>query len=150
MKTTLTLASMMIAVAALTAGCSSSSNTYPASTDYSTRADMGTYGTIDSIRVVRVDSSTSGAGAVAGGLLGALAGNQIGSGAGRTAATAAGAIGGAVIGNQVEQGRNAPHDVYQISVRLDNGDYRTVNQDSAYDLRVGSRVRVVDGRVYRY
>jgi outer membrane lipoprotein SlyB len=43
-----------------------------------------------------------------------------------------------------------PRDVYQISIRLDNGDYRTINQDSAYDLRVGSRVRVVDGRVYRY
>jgi outer membrane lipoprotein SlyB len=87
---------------------------------------------------------------VAGGLLGALAGNQIGAGSGRTAATAAGAIGGAVIGNQVEANRNLPHEVYQISVRLDNGDYRTVNQDNVTDLRVGSRVRMVDGRVYRY
>ena len=99
---------------------------------------------------MRVDPATSGAGAVAGGLVGALVGNQIGSGSGRTAATAAGAIGGALVGNKVEEGRNAPHDVYQISVRLDNGDYRTVNQDSAYDLRAGSRVRMVDGRVYRY
>jgi outer membrane lipoprotein SlyB len=97
-----------------------------------------------------VDPATSGAGAVAGGLVGALVGNQIGSGGGRTAATAAGAIGGAVVGNQIESKRNAPHDLYQISIRLDNGDYRTVNQDSAYDLRVGSRVRMVDGRVYRY
>jgi outer membrane lipoprotein SlyB len=55
-----------------------------------------------------------------------------------------------VVGNQIEKGRNAPHEVYQISVRLDNGDYRTVNQDSVYDLRVGSRVRMVDGRIYRY
>ena len=149
MKSTTTLAAMMIAVAALTTGCASSSN-YPADTDYSTRADASTYGTIDSIQVVRVDQSTSGAGAVAGGLIGALAGTQIGSGTGRTAATAAGAIGGAVVGNQIEKNRNAPHDMYQISVRLDNGDYRTINQDSAYDLRVGTRVRMVDGRVYRY
>ncbi|WP_028103998.1 glycine zipper 2TM domain-containing protein [Pseudoduganella violaceinigra] len=149
MKPTVSLAASMVALAALTAGCASNS-TYPQATDASTQADVSTYGTIDSIRVVRVDPSTSGAGAVAGGLLGALAGSQIGSGNGRTAATAAGAIGGAVIGNRVEENRNMPRDVYQISIRLDNGDYRTVNQDSAYDLRVGSRVRVVDGRVYRY
>jgi outer membrane lipoprotein SlyB len=105
---------------------------------------------IDSIQVVRVDPATSGVGAVAGGLVGALAGNQIGSGSGRTAATAAGAIGGALVGNSVERNRNQPYDTYQISIRLDNGDYRTINQDSAYDLRVGNRVRLVDGRIYRY
>jgi outer membrane lipoprotein SlyB len=149
MKSPLTLAALMVAVAALGTGCASN-NRYPQATDYSTRADAATYGTIDSIQVVRVDPATSGAGAVAGGLLGALAGNQIGAGSGRTAATAAGAIGGAVIGNQVEANRNLPHEVYQISVRLDNGDYRTVNQDNVTDLRVGSRVRMVDGRVYRY
>lgn len=149
MNTKFTLAAAMVAVAALSAGCSSNPS-YPQSTDYSTQADVSTYGTVDSIRVVRVDPATSGAGAVAGGLLGALAGSQVGSGSGRTAATAAGAIGGALVGNRVEESRNMPRDVYQISVRLDNGDYRTVNQDSAYDLRVGTRVRVVDGRVYRY
>jgi outer membrane lipoprotein SlyB len=149
MKPTVPLAAIMLAAAALSAGCASNSS-YPQATDYSSQADISTYGTVDSIRVVRVDPATSGAGAVAGGLLGALAGSQVGSGSGRTAATAAGAIGGAVIGNKVEESRNMPRDVYQISVRLDNGDYRTINQDSAYDLRVGSRVRVVDGRVYRY
>jgi outer membrane lipoprotein SlyB len=149
MKPTVSLAAMMVAVAAVTTGCASNAP-YPQATDYSTQADAATYGTVDSIRIVRVDPSTSGAGAVAGGLLGALAGNQIGSGTGRAAATAAGAIGGAVIGNRVEESRNAPRDVYQISVRLDNGDYRTINQDNAVDLRAGSRVRVVDGRVYRY
>ncbi|QGZ42021.1 outer membrane lipoprotein SlyB [Pseudoduganella flava] len=147
MKATHTLSAAMVAVSLLTAGCASNA---PTSTNYSTQADAATYGTIENIQVVRVDPATSGAGAVAGGLLGALVGNQIGSGSGRTAATAAGAIGGAVAGNQIESNRNAPHDVYQITVRLDNGDYRTVNQDSAYDLRSGSRVRLVDGRVYRY
>jgi outer membrane lipoprotein SlyB len=40
--------------------------------------------------------------------------------------------------------------MYAVNVRLDNGEYRTVVQDSVYDLRVGNRVRMVDGRVYRY
>ncbi|TWI70140.1 outer membrane lipoprotein SlyB [Pseudoduganella lurida] len=147
MKTNHALGAALVAVSLLTAGCASNT---PVATNYSTQADAATYGTIENIQVVRVDPATSGAGAVAGGLVGALVGNQIGSGSGRAVATAAGAIGGAVVGNQVESNRNAPHDVYQISVRLDNGDYRTINQDSAYDLRPGSRVRMVDGRVYRY
>ncbi|CAN7458975.1 glycine zipper 2TM domain-containing protein [Pseudoduganella sp. LjRoot289] len=147
MKTTQTLAAVMIAASALITGCSTS-NTQP--TNYSSMSNDSTYGVIDSIQIVRLDPATSGVGAVAGGLIGALAGNQVGSGSGRTAATAAGAIGGAVVGNQVERSRNQPYDAYQITVRLDNGEYRTVNQDSVYDLRVGNRVRMVEGRVYRY
>jgi outer membrane lipoprotein SlyB len=76
----------------------------------------------------------------------------IGSGSGRTAATVAGAVGGAVVGNKVEENRNANAgaDMYQINIRMDNGEYRSITQDSVYDLRVGNRVRMVDGRVYRY
>jgi len=74
----------------------------------------------------------------------------VGSGSGRAAATVAGAVGGAVVGNTVEGNRNEAKEEYQISVRMDNGDYRMVNQDSVYDLRVGNRVRLVDGRLYRY
>lgn len=149
MKQTPLLATAVMAACALLAGCATSNN--PAPVTYSTpQADSASYGTIDSIQVVQTKSGTSGAGAVTGGLVGALLGNQVGSGSGRTAATVAGAVGGAVVGNKVEEGRNAPHESYQISVRMDNGDYRIVNQDSVYDLRVGNRVRLVDGRLYRY
>lgn len=147
MKTTQTLTALMMATSALMAGCASSPMQ---STNYSSMGNAATYGTIESIQMVRLDPSTSGVGAVTGGLVGALVGNQIGSGGGRAAATAAGAIGGAMVGNSVERDRNQPQDAYQITVRMDNGDYRTVNQDSVYDLRAGNRVRVVDGRVYRY
>ncbi|MGB9107914.1 MAG: glycine zipper 2TM domain-containing protein, partial [Telluria sp.] len=79
------------------------------------------------------------------------AGNQVGSGGGRTAATVAGGVAGAAIGNNVERNRSADgQQMYQVNIRLDNGEYRTVVQDSVYDLRVGNRVRVVDGRAYRY
>lgn len=147
MKTTTTLAAWMIATSALITGCAS---TPMQASSYANAGVESSTGVIDNIQLVRIDPATSGVGAVTGGLVGALVGNQVGSGSGRTAATAAGAIGGAVVGNQVERNRNQPFDAYQISVRLDNGDYRTVNQDSIYDLRVGNRVRMVDGRVYRY
>ncbi len=147
MKRSTTVAAAVFAGCAMLSGCAS--NQQPQQVGY-TNNDSATYGTIDSIQVVQARSGTSGGGAVAGGLVGALLGNQVGSGSGRTAATVAGAVGGAVVGNKVEENRNQPNEQYQISVRMDNGDNRIINQDSVYDLRVGNRVRLVDGRLYRY
>ena len=150
MKATRTLAAL-VAASALLGGCASnSSQPYYANdgyrSGYDNTASTG-YGTIESIQVTSGEGRTSGAGAVVGGLVGALAGNQVGSGGGRTAATVA----GAAIGNSVEANRNAgAQQQYAVNVRLDNGEYRTIVQDNVYDLRVGNRVRIVDGRVYRY
>jgi len=147
-----TLAAAVLATTALLTGCASTSS-QPYNNGYNSgynNVSMG-YGTIESIQVMQGENRTSGAGAILGGVVGALAGNQVGSGSGRTAATVAGGVAGAAIGNKVESNRNAGGpEQYQINVRMDNGEYRTVNQDSVYDLRVGNRVRIVDGRVYRY
>jgi outer membrane lipoprotein SlyB len=157
MKSTQTIAALLIASTAVLSGCASTTSTpynngaYNNGSYNNNNNVSSGYGTIDSIQVVRGSGGTNGAGAVVGGLVGALVGNQIGSGNGRTAATVAGAVGGAALGNNVEANRNANgQDMYQINIRLDNGEYRSVTQDSVYDLRVGNRVRMVDGRVYRY
>ena len=153
MNTTRTLAAAVVAATAILSGCASNTPSYNDgyNSGYNNTASMG-YGTIESIQVTQAENRTSGTGAIVGGLVGALAGNQVGSGSGRTAATVAGGVAGAAIGNNVERNRNATggQEMYQINVRMDNGEYRTVVQDSAYDLRVGNRVRLVDGRVYRY
>ena len=148
MKTNATLAVLMLAATAVLSGCA---NTGPSQSKYypASQPESAMYGTIDTIQIVQGGGQTSGAGAVVGGIAGALLGNTIGSGGGRTAATVAGAVAGGVVGNQVE-GRRQQGQAYQISVRLDNGEYRTVVQDNVNDLRPGNRVRVVDGRVYRY
>ncbi len=110
------------------------------------------YGVVDSIQVVQGSAPAGpGLGTVAGVVVGGLLGNQVGSGGGRAAATVAGAVGGGLVGNNIE-GRtraNGPG-MYQIGVRLDNGAYQTVTQESAADLGVGSRVRMENGRVFRY
>ncbi len=112
------------------------------------------YGATDSIQVIRGNGGnggTSGAGAVVGGIAGAVLGNQVGGGSGRKAATVLGAIGGAMVGNTVEQNRSAATpDSYRIHVRLENGDGVTLVQESLDGLRMGSRVRVVNGRAYGY
>lgn len=51
--------------------------------------------------------SSSGMGAIVGGLAGGILGNQIGGGSGKTAATIGGAILGGVVGNNVEDRTNA-------------------------------------------
>ncbi len=110
------------------------------------------YGTIESIQVTAGREPHQRRRRGRGRVVGALAGNQIGSGSGRTAATVAGGVGGAA-GRQQHRTQPQCHggqEMYQVNVRMDNGEYRTVVQDSVYDLRVGNRVRMVDGRVYRY
>jgi outer membrane lipoprotein SlyB len=171
MKTIRTLAAL-VAAGAILGGCASSSpDPYYGTSGYANNGYNGSYngsynggyrdgyrdnvaagyGTIESIQVTTADGRTSGAGAIVGGLVGALAGNQVGSGGGRTAATVAGGVAGAAIGNNVERNRNADgQQMYAVNIRLDNGEYRTVMQDNVNDLRVGNRVRIVDGRVYRY
>jgi len=151
MKASRTFVAAVLATSAILTGCASnSSQPYGGGYNNSSQASTG-YGVIESVQVVQGENRTSGAGAILGGLVGAVAGSQIGSGGGRTAATVAGGVAGAAVGNRVESNRNAGgQEMYQINVRMDNGEYRAVTQDSAYDLRVGNRVRIVDGRVYRY
>jgi len=157
MNTKTTFAAAILAATAALSGCASNApfgNNQGYNDGYNNRASSGQVqgsGTIDSIQVVQGKAPTGGGGAIIGGLVGALAGNQVGSGGGRTAATIAGGVGGALVGNNIEANRsnNAP-EMYQINIRMENGDFRSVTQDTVGDLHVGNRVRIVDGRAYRY
>jgi outer membrane lipoprotein SlyB len=152
MKFTLPTSALLVIAMAAIGGCAN--NSPQQTSTYSTPYQTGTstaYGAIESIQVVRAAPESSGAGAIMGGLVGGLLGNQVGSGNGRTAATVAGAAGGALLGNNIEKNRNAQTaDAYQLRVRLDNGSSTTITQSDVNDLRVGSRVRIADGRAYRY
>lgn len=136
-----------LAAVALLAGCANPNYRSETSPPYSTKSSR--HGVIDSIEKTRAGNDGIGAGAVIGGVVGGALGNQVGSGSGNTAATVAGAVGGAVVGNEIEK-RSKAHDAYRVRVRLDNGSYQTVTQDSITDLQVGNRVRVENDRVYRY
>lgn len=111
------------------------------------------YGRVSQIEVMRVEEKpkTSGAGAIIGGVAGAVIGHQIGGGFGRDAATVVGAVGGAVVGNSVEKNRKPgdTHDVYRVSVQLERGEYRSFEVSGGIDLRVGDRVRIENGQLFR-
>ena len=111
--------------------------------------DHADAGKIEAIEIYRApDDRPVNGGTLIGGIAGGVIGHQIGSGRGNTAATIAGAIGGAVVGNEIEKTqRQATR--YRITVRLDSGSSLVVEDTRDLDLRVGDRVRIEDGHVYR-
>ncbi|MEO6032387.1 MAG: glycine zipper 2TM domain-containing protein [Burkholderiaceae bacterium] len=106
-------------------------------------------GKVLGIEPIRTRPQGSGVGAVAGGVLGAVVGNQFGHGSGRTAMTAIGAAGGAVAGNNVERNYKTAVTGYRVRVALDNGQSRTFEAPRLDGLHVGDRVRVEAGRLHR-
>jgi outer membrane lipoprotein SlyB len=152
MKTPKIVIAIFLAVAALMSGCAST-ETHPVSSP-SSYYSGSTYGVVDAIELVRgsgdgIGGSGIGAGAVIGGVVGGVLGHQVGGGTGKDVATVAGVVGGAMAGHQIEKSTKT-QDAYRIRVRLDNGGYQTVTQQSIADLRVGDRVRIENDRVSRY
>jgi outer membrane lipoprotein SlyB len=120
----------------------------PAPTYYPAADAYADYGRVVAIDTAREGGHTTGGGAVIGGIVGGVLGHQIGSGRGNTAATVAGAAGGALAGNEVEK-RRGGDEAYRITVQTRDGRESTFTQDSLNGLRVGDRVRIDAGRVYR-
>lgn len=101
------------------------------------------YGTIVSVRDVKIQANSEGViGTVGGGVLGGVAGNAIGGGSGQAIATAVGAVAGAVIGNQVEQKVNQAASLEMV-IRKDNGKEIVVVQKKEDGFVPGKRVRIV-------
>lgn len=154
MKTNLAVATLALGSSLLLAGCGAppQNDNYPGNYPVS-RAPVyqSAYGVVESIQLVQQGGNSSGVGgAVVGGVVGGVVGNQIGGGTGRTLATAAGVVGGALVGSQIQRNHQAPNNVYQVGIRLDNGAMQTMTLDNIGDLRVGNRVRIENNQLYRY
>jgi len=81
---------------------------------------------------------------VAGGVLGAILGNQIGGGNGKKVMAVAGAAGGAFAGHEVEK-RMRGETQYEVTVRFDDGRTRTYTETQPTQLQDGDRVRLENG-----
>lgn len=81
-------------------------------------------GKVTAVSVKKQKGEAGAVGLIAGGVAGALLGNQVGSGSGKDAATIAGAAGGAIIGNQIEKKVNTVQ-VWEVVVRFGNGNNST-------------------------
>jgi len=141
---------LFVAVLALSgmvflSGCASSLSSGAYSRDSARQMQTVYYGTVDSVRTVQIEGTKTpvgtGAGAVAGGILG----NQVGGGSGRALATLGGALIGGVAGSAAEEGITRQPG-YEITVRLDNGRVISVVQAADIAFAPGERVRVIEAR----
>jgi outer membrane lipoprotein SlyB len=110
------------------------------------------YGRVTNIEYFPGGVSRSGPnvpGAILGGVAGAVLGNQIGSGSGRAAATVLGGAAGAAVGSQVGRATTTTEALYRVTVQTDGGTMRYYDVPATGDLRVGDRVRVDNGMIYR-
>ena len=103
-------------------------------------------GVVESITPAEVRGRGTGLGMAAGGITGALLGNQIGRGNGNAVATIAGAAGGAFAGNEIEKNMKKTTR-YQVRVRMNDGTFRTTYQSHSPAFSVGERVKIVNGQV---
>ena len=130
-------------------------STFPTSTTApNTQGAFVEFGLVNNVEIIRSQEPAQGPGigAVIGGVAGAVVGSQIGSGTGRTAAIVIGAVGGAVAGNAIEKSRTANASAGEsdrVSVQLDNGSQRAYDMTSYGELRIGDRVRIENGQLYR-
>lgn len=129
---------------AVIAGCA----TYDGARDYSAGEARSiqsvSYGSVESVRPVRVNEDGAPVGTVAGAAVGGILGSEVGHGGGSAAAAILGAVGGGLAGNAIEHGATN-HAGEEIVVREDNGATVAVVQGGADDLRPGDRVRVLNG-----
>jgi outer membrane lipoprotein SlyB len=105
-------------------------------------------GTVESIRTIEVRDEARDVGTVAGGLSGAAAGNRTDSGSGNTAMAILGTVAGAITGDETDRNVKKRY-AYRVTVRMDDGSFRTVSLSSPPTLAVGDKVRVVEGKLVR-
>jgi len=108
----------------------------------------GLCGTVESIRTIEVRDEANDVGTVSGGLSGAAAGNRTDSGSANTAMTFLGTVAGAITGDETERNVKKRY-AYRVTVRMDDGSFRTVSLSSPPTLAVGDKVRVVEGKLVR-
>ncbi len=137
---------------------------YPSATTAQTVPQGVEHGRVTDIQTVQMGATSatnpSARNAVVGGIIGAVVGNiagkHINDGDNRSAATVLGGAAGAVVGNRIGQRQEnstaaagAAGPAYRVTVQTDQGQWRTYEVGALGDLRVGDRVRVENGVIYR-
>ena len=103
-------------------------------------------GVIERIEPIQQKGEGSGIGAVGGAILGGVLGHQVGEGSGKQLARIGGAVLGGFAGNEVEKRtRTVTH--YQVTVRMEDGSRRVIQQQGQPGWRNGDQVRVRNGEI---
>jgi len=103
------------------------------------------FGTVQHVRLVRIEGTKSSVGSTGGAVIGGIAGTKIGGGRGTLIASILGAIAGGVAGAAMEEGVTR-RDGLEITVKLDDGNTIAVVQAMSSNeapFQAGQRVRVL-------
>lgn len=107
-----------------------------------------TCGTVIGVHETEKKGEGGAVGMIAGGVAGALLGNQIGAGNGRTVATVAGAAGGAYAGKKVEEHVRTTK-IWAVKVRMDGGEEKTFSFEKDPGFRNGDPVKLSGSSIVR-
>ena len=105
-------------------------------------------GVVEAVNVVEVKGQGNYLGMIAGGVVGALLGSQVGGGSGKTAAQVVGAAGGAYAGNEIAKRVNKDQ-VFEVVTRLEGGGTQAISFNADPGFKVGDRVRVENNTLVR-
>lgn len=97
-------------------------------------------GTVIAVSATEKAGEASALGTIAGGIGGALLGNQVGAGSGKDLATLAGAVGGAYAGRMIEE-KVKTHTVWTVTVQYANGERGSFDFSQQPGFSVGDVVR---------
>lgn len=139
---------LLAALAVGLTGCTTTRGGEPVSRNQVGVAQQVRTGTVTDVRIVTIEGSNSGVGAIAGGATGAaVASKNIGSGSGKILSGVAGGVLGAIAGQKTEEAITQ-EEGQEITVRLDNGRTVRIVQPlrQAYIVE-GERVTVSGGQV---
>lgn len=130
-----------LAVVTLT-GCQSSNSGSVYSRDEARREATVREGIVDSVRSVTIEGTKTPIGTIAGGAVGGIAGSNVGGGSGQAVGAIIGAVAGGLVGSAAEEGltRRAG---YEITVRLNNGELRSIVQEADEVFKPGEQVRLI-------
>jgi outer membrane lipoprotein SlyB len=134
----------VLCLAAFLGACASSNSGGTYSRGQTRQVQTVKMGTVESVRLVKIEGTGSPVGTGAGAVIGGVAGNSMGGGRGRAITTVLGAVVGGVAGAAAEEGITRK-DGYEITVQLDKGDMIAIVQEADEQFQPGDRVRVMDG-----
>lgn len=134
----------LLCLAAFLGACASSNSGGAYTRGQTRQVQTVKMGTVESVRLVKIEGTGSPVGTGAGAVIGGVAGNSMGGGRGRAITTVLGAVVGGVAGAAAEEGITRKGG-FEITVQLDKGDMIAIVQEADEEFQPGDRVRVLEG-----
>ncbi|MCX4028523.1 glycine zipper 2TM domain-containing protein [Endozoicomonas sp. SM1973] len=138
------IACMMSGLFVMLTGCVSNLSGESYSRNEARQLQTVKMGTVIDVKLVQIEGTKSGVGAIAGAAAGGIAGSTVGGGRGSDIAAIAGAVAGGLLGGKAEEAYTRSQGV-QLTIELYDGSYVSVVQQVSPNVRFrpGDRVRIL-------